>query len=203
MSAAQTAAAGAILPEPAQRPLSPPAQVDTVPHGGSPEANGTPTRRSASQTAVIMASLCAAVFVAALDVTIITTALPTMAQTFGDATGYQWIGSGYVLPHTASVPSWGKFSDIWGRKPVILVAGVVFLAGSLLCALVQTFPLFLFGRAVQGLGAAGLITLVNICISDLFSLRDRGLYFGLISLVWAVASGAGPVLGGAFTDKLT
>lgn len=160
-------------------------------------------RRNKLQISVVVASLCAAVFVAALDVTVITTALPAITEYFRSANGYQWVGSGYVLPHTASVPLWGKLSDIWGRKPVLLAGAALFIAGSLICALVEQFPLFLFGRAVQGLGAAGLITLVNICISDMFSLRDRGLYFGLVSIVWALASGLGPALGGIFTDQLT
>lgn len=98
-------------------------------------------------------------------------------------------------------PRGGKNSDIWGRRPLMLVATAIFFAGSLICAVGDGIALFLFGRAVQGLGAAGLITLVNICVSDLFSLRDRGLYFGIISVVWALASGIGPVLGGLFTQK--
>ncbi|KAK2010477.1 MFS general substrate transporter [Colletotrichum eremochloae] len=191
-----TGPANGVLVLPATRP--------DIPASAAAPANApVPPRRTKLQTAVIVASLCAAVFVAALDVTIITTALPAITEFFRSPTGYQWVGSGYVLPHTASVPLWGKLSDIWGRKLAILAGALLFIAGSLVCALASSFALFLFGRAVQGLGAAGLITLVNICISDLFSLRDRGLYFGLVSIVWALASGVGPVLGGVFTDRLT
>lgn len=142
--------------------------------------------------AVIMSSLCACVFVAAIDVTIISPALPAIANHFKSASGYQWVGSSYVLGSTASTPSWGNLSNIWGRKAIMLLALVFFFAGSLVCALGETMIVFLVGRAIQGVGASGLLTLVNITISDLFSMRDRGFYFGLTSVVWALASGFGP-----------
>ncbi|KAJ5859408.1 putative MFS-type transporter [Penicillium chrysogenum] len=177
--------------------------MDPIPsHPESSPNSPTPTSdRSFLQTFTILTALCAGVFVAALDVTIITTALPSIAAHFESSSAYTWIGSSYILANTATIPAWGKVSDIWGRKPLLLVATVIFFSGSLICAVGNTIAIFLFGRAVQGLGAAGLITLVNICVSDLFSLRDRGLYFGLISVVWALASGVGPVLGGVFTEK--
>ena len=160
------------------------------------------SKRTLAQIATVMVSLCACVFLAALEVTIVSTALPTIAAHFASDSGYTWIGTSFVLAHTASTPSWGKISDIWGRKPILLVANVIFFAGSLMCALVDDLAVFIAGRAIQGLGAAGMQTLVNICISDMFSQRDRGLYYGLTSIVWAIASGVGPVLGGAFTDQL-
>ncbi|KAH7198472.1 major facilitator superfamily domain-containing protein [Fusarium flagelliforme] len=161
------------------------------------------SKRTLAQIAVVMVSLCACVFLAALEITIVSTALPTIAAHFASDSGYTWIGTSFVLAHTASTPSWGKISDIWGRKPILLVANVIFFAGSLVCALVDDLTVFIAGRAIQGLGAAGMQTLVNICISDMFSQRDRGLYYGLTSIVWAVASGVGPILGGAFTDQLS
>lgn len=178
-------------------------KMDPIPsHPESSPNSPTPTSdRSFLQTFTILTALCAGVFVAALDVTIITTALPSIAAHSESSSAYTWIGSSYILANTATIPAWGKVSDIWGRKPLLLVATVIFFSGSLICAVGNTIAIFLFGRAVQGLGAAGLITLVNICVSDSFSLRDRGLYFGLISVVWALASGVGPVLGGVFTEK--
>lgn len=173
----------------------------TIPHS-SENSHVAPrkSKQSKAQIATVMASLCACVFVAALEVTIVSTALPTIASHFASDSGYTWIGTSYVLAHTASTPSWGKISDIWGRKPILLIANVIFFAGSLMCALVDDFKTFIAGRAIQGLGAAGLQTLVNICISDMFSQRDRGLYYGLTSIVWAIASGVGPIMGGAFTQ---
>ncbi|KAM0429699.1 hypothetical protein ACHAPT_006305 [Fusarium lateritium] len=165
--------------------------------------SGSKSKQSLTQIATVMTSLCACVFLAALEVTIVSTALPTIASHFASDSGYTWIGTSYVLAHTASTPSWGKISDIWGRKPILLIANVIFFGGSLMCALVDNLAAFIAGRAIQGLGAAGMQTMVNICISDMFSQRDRGLYYGLTSIVWAVASGVGPVLGGAFTDRVS
>ncbi|CAJ0550996.1 Ff.00g109260.m01.CDS01 [Fusarium sp. VM40] len=172
-------------------------------NSSEPETPESTSKMSLLQIATVMSSLCACVFLAALEVTIVSTALPTIAAHFTSDSGYTWIGTSFVLAHTASTPSWGKVSDIWGRKPILLVANVIFFGGSLVCALVNDLATFIAGRAIQGLGAAGMQTMVNICISDMFSQRDRGLYYGLTSIMWAVASGVGPVLGGAFTDRLS
>jgi len=128
-----------------------------------------------SKTILIMLALCLAVFLAALDITIITTALPTIAAHFKtNGTAYSWIGSGYLLANAATTPSWGKFSDIFGRKPVLLAANVIFLVGSLICALAVNIKMLIVGRVFQGIGAGGLMSLVNICIGDLFSERSVG-----------------------------
>jgi MFS family permease len=140
---------------------------------------------------------------AALDLTIVTTALPAMVGSFGsDAGAYTWIGGAFVLAYTAVTPLWGSVADIWGRRPIMLLAVALFLAGSLVCAVATRMGLFVAGRAVQGLGASGMSTMSNVVISDLFSLRDRGLYLALGSVVWAIASAVGPVLGGIFTSRL-
>ncbi|PQE22600.1 major facilitator superfamily transporter protein [Rutstroemia sp. NJR-2017a BVV2] len=159
--------------------------------------------RSTLQTVIIMISLCASVFLAALDVSIITTALPTISEHFHSNAGYTWIGSAYLLANAASTPVWGKFSDIWGRKPILLIAAAVFFVGSLLAAVSVNIGMLIVARAIQGIGGGGLIILVNICISDLFSMRKRGQYFGMIGMTWAFASAIGPLLGGAFTEKVS
>lgn len=157
-----------------------------------------------ARIAVIMLSLCIALFLAALDMTIITTALPAIAGHFVASTSdYTWVGSAYLLANAASVPLWGKLSDIWGRKPVILLANVIFLVGSLLCAVSVSIGMLIGGRVVQGVGGGGLIILVNIVISDLFSMRERAKYFGLVGMTWALASAVGPVVGGVFTEKVS
>ncbi|KAL8682398.1 MAG: hypothetical protein Q9186_001519 [Xanthomendoza sp. 1 TL-2023] len=160
--------------------------------------------RSKGKTSLIMSALCIAVFLAALDTTIITTAVPTIATHFhASQADYTWIGSSYMLAAAASTPTWGKFSDIWGRKPILLVANIVFLVGSLVAALSIDVKMLLAGRAIQGIGGGGLIILGNICISDLFSMRERGKYFGMIGGVWGLASALGPILGGVFTEKVS
>lgn len=112
------------------------------------------------------------VFLAALDTTIITTALPTISSHFNSVSGYIWIGSAFMLAAAASTPNWGKFSDIWGRKPIVLFASAIFFLGCALCGTAVSLSMLIIGRAVQGWGAGGLLTLVNIIIGDVFSERS-------------------------------
>ena len=110
-------------------------------------------------------------FLAALDITIITTALPTISEHFHTNAGYIWAGAAYILADAASTPVWGKISDIWGRKPVLLIAIAVFFVGSALSATAVKMAMLIAGRTVQGLGGGGLVNLSNIVIADLFSMR--------------------------------
>ncbi len=104
--------------------------------------------------------------------TIITTAVPTIAAHFNASQAeYTWIGSAYMLAAASSTPAWGKFSDIWGRKPILLLANLIFFVGSLIAAVSVSVNMLLIGRAIQGIGGGGLLILANICISDLFSMR--------------------------------
>lgn len=176
------------------------------------EGDGAALDRAPSQSAkmgkkqiiVVMAALCLALFLAALDMTIISTALPTIASAFGATeSGYSWIASSYLLANAACIPLWGKISDIWGRKYIILLANVVFLVGSLICALAHNMAMIIVGRAIQGIGGGGIIILANISVSDLFSMRDRPMYYGLFGATWAIAGALGPIIGGAFTTDVT
>ncbi|OIW24774.1 MFS general substrate transporter [Coniochaeta ligniaria NRRL 30616] len=159
-------------------------------------------RPPAATVALIMTPLCLSVLLSALDLTIVTPAIPAIVASFHSTAGYVWIGSGFVLASTAATPVWGSLADIWGRKPIILAALTLFLAGSLLCALAPQVDALVAGRVVQGLGASGMGTMVNVIICDTFSLRDRGLYLAITSIVWAVGSAVGPVIGGTFTTRL-
>ncbi|KAF7714240.1 Uncharacterized protein PECH_000041 [Penicillium ucsense] len=153
---------------------------------------------------VVMLALCLALFLAALDMTIISTALPTIAADFGASeSGFSWIASSYLLANAACIPLWGKLSDIWGRKPMILFANIWFLVGSLICALAKNLAMILAGRAIQGVGGGGIIIMANISVTDLFSMRDRPMYYGIFGATWAIAGALGPIIGGAFTTSVT
>lgn len=159
---------------------------------------------SAFKRRVLMFTLCLALFLAALDITIVATALPTITRELGaNAAEYSWIGSSYLLASTASGPIWAKLSDVFGRKSALLTANLLFMAGSIIAALSRTVGMLIAGRAVQGLGGGGLTVLVSIVIGDLFELKDRAKYYGMTGMVWAVAAALGPVLGGVFTQKLS
>lgn len=159
-----------------------------------------PNTRSSTQVALIMLALCFAVFLHALDTTIVTTALPTITEALHSDATYQWIGSAYLLGVSATTIVWGKLSDIFGRRPAILAANITFFAGSLIAALSVDAAMLITARSLQGIGGAGLNVLANVCIGDLFSPRERGMYYGIVGGVWAVALSLGPVIGGAFTE---
>lgn len=159
--------------------------------------------RTDLEMALIMVALCAALFLAALDATIVTTAIPTIVNEFNSPSGYTWVGAAYTLASSATVPSWGKVSDIWGRKPVLLVAVGIFWIGSLVAALSKNSGQLIAARAIQGAGGGGIIVLINIAVGDLVSVRKRGQYYGIFGGIWALASAIGPVLGGVFTAKVS
>lgn len=136
-----------------------------APAPDAPKAPAEPeASRTALETTVIMAALCISVFLAALDITIVTTALPTISDYFHSSAGYTWVGSAYLLANAAATPIWGKISDIWGRKPILLCAAVVFFVGSALAGGALNMSMLIAARAIQGIGGGGLIVLVNITI---------------------------------------
>jgi len=158
---------------------------------------GTTRRR------LVMLSLCLAQFLAALDITIVATALPTIASSLhATAIQYTWVGSAYNLASTASTPLWAKLSDVIGRKAALLTANALFLAGSLLAACSNSILVLIGGRCLQGIGGGGMMILNTIIISDIFPLEDRAKYYGLSAIVWAIASALGPMLGGVFTSTI-
>jgi EmrB/QacA subfamily drug resistance transporter len=151
----------------------------------------------------VFAALMLGMFLAALDQTIVSTALPTIVGDLGGLNHLSWVVTSYLLASTVSTPLYGKLGDMVGRKPVFLAAILIFLAGSMLAGLSQSMGELIGFRALQGIGAGGLMVSAQAIIADIVPPRDRGRYMGLIGSVFAVASVAGPLLGGFLVDNLS
>src|SRR5215213_6460146 len=151
----------------------------------------------------ILLALGLAVLLAALDQSIVATALPTVAGELGGLTGLAWVVTAYLVAETVSMPLYGKLGDVVGRKRVLIGAIVLFLTGSALSGLAGSMLELVLFRAVQGLGAGGLIVTAMAVLADLVPPRERARYMGMIGGVFAVASIAGPLLGGVFVDQLS
>ena len=151
---------------------------------------------AAPRVGVIFAGLMLVLLLAALDNTIVATALPTIVGELGGLEHISWITSAYLLAQTAVTPLYGKLGDLYGRKRILQTAIAVFLVGSALCGLAQGMTELIAFRAGQGLGAGGLIVLIQAVVGDVVPPRDRGRYQGLFGAVFGVASVAGPLLGG-------
>jgi EmrB/QacA subfamily drug resistance transporter len=151
----------------------------------------------------VFAALMLGIFLAALDQTIVATALPTIVGDLGGLDHLSWVVTSYLLASTISTPIYGKLGDMRGRKPVFLAAILIFLAGSMLSGLAQSMPQLIAFRAIQGVGAGGLMVGAQAIIGDIVPPRERGRYMGLIGSVFAVASVAGPLLGGFIVDHLS
>src|ERR1700761_2892569 len=158
---------------------------------------------SKRQIYTVFAGLMLALPLASLDQNIVSTALPRIVSDLGGLSHLSWVVTAFMVTSTISTPLYGKLSDMYGRKPLFFTAIIIFLIGSILCGVAQTmFQLILF-RALQGLGAGGLITLAQTTVGDLIVPRERGRYQGLFGAVFASCSVAGPLLGGFITDYLS
>ncbi|MGZ4208073.1 MAG: MDR family MFS transporter [Actinomycetota bacterium] len=155
------------------------------------------------QIQIVFSGLMLGMLLAALDQTIVATALPTIVSDLGGVGQLSWVVTAYLLTATVSVPLYGKISDLYGRKNIFQAAIVIFLAGSVLSGLSRNMAMLIGFRALQGLGGGGLIALAQAIIGDVVSPRDRGKYQGYLGAVFAFASVVGPLIGGFFTDHLT
>jgi EmrB/QacA subfamily drug resistance transporter len=158
-------------------------------------------RLSVGRILAIYSGLMVALFLAALDQTIVATALPRVVSDLGGLSQYSWVFTGYLLASTVTVPLYGKLGDLYGRRPLFLGAIVIFLAGSALCGLAQGMTQLVIFRFIQGIGAGGLIPLAMATVGVIVPPRDRGRYQGLIGATFAMASIAGPALGGFIVDN--
>ncbi|GAA5882906.1 hypothetical protein JCM16303_006639 [Sporobolomyces ruberrimus] len=170
--------------------LSPPAP---------PTTSGPASQPKDIRFYLVFLSICCSIFLSALDLTSVSTALPSIAADF-ETENYSWIGSSYTLASTALIPWMGGFAFIFGRRPVMVASILVFALGSALTGAAQNVPMIIAGRTIQGAGGGGIQTLCAILVVDLVPIAERGPYFGLMAAVWAAASAAGPPVGGALAS---
>src|SRR2546426_9999553 len=143
------------------------------------------------------------VFLAAMESTVVATAMPTVVASLGGVQISSWVFSGFLLTQTVTMPLWGRLSDLYGRRPVFLIGLATFLGGSALSGTAQSMAQLIVFRMVQGLGAGSLMTLGYTIIGELFGLERRAKLQGWISSVWGVASLVGPWLGGVLSDHVS
>jgi EmrB/QacA subfamily drug resistance transporter len=159
-----------------------------------------PDTTTARGSLVAFGAIMLATLLAALDQTIVATALPKIVSDLHGFEHLSWVVTAYLVASTVTVPLYGKLSDVYGRRRLFIVAIVTFLVGSALCGAAQTMGQLIAFRALQGIGAGGLIPLSQAAIADLFPPRERGRYQGYISGMWGIAAVAGPLLGGTLSD---
>ncbi|GAA6007140.1 MDR family MFS transporter [Rhodotorula paludigena] len=148
---------------------------------------------------LVFLALIFCVFLSALDLTAVSTALPTIAQEF-DSSEFSWVGSAYALTSTALIPWTGGLAAIFGRRPVMVAALALFALGSAITGAAQSMAMMIGGRSVQGIGGGAILTMTEIIVCDLVPLAERGAFFGIIGAVWALASAIGPPIGGALAN---
>ncbi|HEY7360216.1 MAG TPA: MDR family MFS transporter, partial [Streptosporangiaceae bacterium] len=158
---------------------------------------------SQRRTLIIIGALLLGMLLAALDQTIVATALPTIAGDLHGLSHLSWVVTAYLLASTVSTPLWGKLGDLYGRKVFFEASIVIFLAGSALCGLAHSILVLIVFRAVQGIGGGGLLTGAQTIVADVVPPRDRGRYQGLFGSVFGVTSVIGPLIGGFFVDNLS
>src|SRR6478735_3281856 len=163
-----------------------------------PDAAPTPAAIAVPFAAIVLAMLPAV-----LDQTILATALPTIAADLGRVADLSWVVTAYVVAAAATTPLWGKLGDRYGRKRLLEISLATFLVGSALCGIAQSITMLVASRALQGIAAGGLMTLAMASVGDLVEPRERGRYQGYITSTFAVATVAGPLIGGLLVEHVS
>lgn len=176
---------------------APAAHVSTA----APAMDEAHQERSHAEIMVVITALMLAMLLAALDQTIVSTALPRIASDLHGLSKLSWVATAYLLTSAIVTPLYGKISDLFGRKKIFMVSIILFLIGSALCGLSQNMTQLIFFRALQGLGGGGIFTLALSIVGDVVPPRQRGRYQGYFGAVFGISSVAGPLLGGFFTDS--
>lgn len=158
---------------------------------------------SSTRTLIVTAGIMMSLFLASMESTVVATAMPTIVGQLGGLNAYSWVFTAYMLTSTTMVPIFGKLSDIYGIRPVYLVAVILFLAGSILCGMATSMPALIIFRAIQGIGAGGILPLAFTIIAAIFSFEQRARMQGLFSGVWGVSAVIGPLLGGFLVDNVS
>jgi len=175
---------------------------ETDAQGAPARAKAPPRSLTHAEVHSVFVGLMLAAFLAALNQTVIATALPTIGRHFADFENLSWVVTAYLLTSTAVAPLYGKLSDIYGRRAMMLAGVGVFMAGSAACAAAPDMALLIAGRALQGLGGGGILPLAQAIIADVVAPRERGRYQAYMGAVWVSAGVGGPVLGGALAEHL-
>ncbi|KAF9346892.1 hypothetical protein BGX26_001611 [Mortierella sp. AD094] len=194
-------------------PMSSKSDVDTISEfpldiKGDPEDLVTHPSKSHKlsrpRLALLFLGMFLGTFLGSMDISIIATALPRIASDFDAQTQMSWVATAYLLAYTAFQPMYGRFSDIFGRKQMYLLASVLFFVGSVGCGAAPSMITLIIFRAIQGLGGSGLFSVVMIMVADMFQdVEERARYQSLIWLSFAVSSVTGPLIGGAFVEHVT
>jgi EmrB/QacA subfamily drug resistance transporter len=168
-----------------------------------PTPAAVPVQFTHQQIRAVVIGIMLSILLAALDQTVVIPAVPAIASDLNGFGHLAWIVSAYLLTSTAATPIYGKLSDMYGRRQLLVSALVIFVVTSILCAMAQSLTALIIFRALQGIGGAGLMAIAQAAIADVVSPRERGRYQGYFVSMWGLASIAGPVVGGYMTDHLS
>ncbi|RYP32758.1 hypothetical protein DL767_005049 [Monosporascus sp. MG133] len=192
------------LPAPAEEEAQEQREQEQEHDGTSTQCNGPlPPKKKTWHFWAIFPALCVTTFLSALDTSILSTALPTIALDIDAGELYMWITNSYILSSTVVLPLFGQTANIFGRRWMMIISVIIFAVGSGMAGAANNSGLIITGRTIQGIGGGGINTLVDIVICDLVPLRQRGKYVALMAAVWAVGTVVGPVLGGAFAEYVS